>query len=357
MDINSLLLPVSEQNSCGEYLCYEPEYDKLKELRREDDPRLSQGVWQIEPKKANWPELKTFSCKLLQTKTKDLQIAMWLMEALIAEDGFKGLNEGLELIYGLCEKFWDGLYPSIDTENNSYAYRMAPFFFLAEKIAERLVVIPLTSLENLVVYSLADWLDARRNFRIKNTNGLSLQTIGKQVAETPVEVFHEILEQITKAEDNMNRLKSLLNEKCDQESPSFQTLMNEITDIKRITQKNIELKSAQQIQMAKVEQTQATNEVPVEIDTNAVINNEPESSEPTLAQAYSALAELSVFLEEKQPQSPAAMLIKVANHIGKKSFQELLDIDAPNGSILNAIYDLYRITFPKPKEEEEPHEE
>ena len=53
MDIESLLIPISTESNCGEYLCYDHVYDELKELRREDDIRLSQGVWQTDPKRAN----------------------------------------------------------------------------------------------------------------------------------------------------------------------------------------------------------------------------------------------------------------------------------------------------------------
>ena len=44
MDIESLLNPISEKDVCGENLCYDNVYDELKELRREDDLRLSQGI-------------------------------------------------------------------------------------------------------------------------------------------------------------------------------------------------------------------------------------------------------------------------------------------------------------------------
>jgi len=47
-------------------------------------------------------------------KSKDLQVAAWLVEALVRRDGFAGLIEGLALIRGLIENFWDTLYPELE---------------------------------------------------------------------------------------------------------------------------------------------------------------------------------------------------------------------------------------------------
>ena len=351
MDIESLLNPISEGNICGENLCYDHVYDELKEFRREDDPRLSQGIWQTEPKRANWPELEKLACELLKTKTKDLQIAMWLMEAWIVERQFSGFIDGLKLIKGLCEKFWDQIYPAIDWESNSYDYRLAPFFFLSDKIPEKIVLVPLTSMDEDQIYSLSDWMEARRNLQIKNLKGISLKTIGKQVTVTTLETFQNILGQVTESINLVNDLKMFLNEKCPQDSPSFHQLLTYLEDIKRITSKNVELKEKQEAHTKKVQvekQTTASN-ADVEIPLEDV--GESQQQEPTINQAYSAMDEIAEFVEKKQPQSPSSTLLRVASKIGKKSFQELLELNMQSGvSVLHTISELYKIFYKKESE-------
>lgn len=353
MDIESLLNPISAESNCGEYLCYDHIYDELKELRREDDIRLSQGVWQTEPKRANWSQLNKVGCELLQTKTKDLQIAMWLMEAWIVERQFEGFIDGLKLVKGLSEKFWDEIFPSIDWENRSYDYRLAPFFFLSDKIAERIVLIPLTSTEDALIYSLSDWMDARRNLQIKNTEGISLNDISKQVAVTTLETFKGIASQVDESIKLLGELKTFLDEKCPQESPSFRQLLDYLEDIKRITAKNIELKEKQQAQIAQKEQANQKQNAQPNADAEMVLEDDDENQrqEPTINQAYDAMAEIADFLEKKQPQSPASTLLRVASRIGKKSFQELLELNMQSGvSVLNTISELYRIFYKKDPE-------
>ncbi len=350
MDIESLLNPISAESNCGEYLCYDHIYDELKELRREDDLRLSQGIWQTEPKRANWPQLNKLGCELLRTKTKDLQIAMWLMEAWIVERQFAGFIDGLKLVKGLSEKFWDEIYPAIDWENRTYDYRLAPFFFLSDKIPERIVLIPLTSTEDALIYSLSDWMNARRNLQIKNADGISLQAISKQVAVTTLETFKGIASQVDESIKLLRELKSFLDEKCSQESPSFRQLLDYLEDIKRTTAKNIELKEKQQAQIARKEQVAKKQNAQPNADAEMTLeeDSDVQQKEPTINQAYDAMAEIADFLEKKQPQSPASTLLRVASRIGKKSFQELLELNMQSGvSVLNTISELYRIFYKK----------
>ena len=67
-----LLTPLSEGDGVGKYLRYDPLYDQIKDARREDDVTLSQGIWQTEIKRADWPLVETLCLDALTTKTKDL---------------------------------------------------------------------------------------------------------------------------------------------------------------------------------------------------------------------------------------------------------------------------------------------
>src|SRR5919198_3115941 len=110
---NDLLNPVAGSSAGGENLRYSPIYDKIKEARREDDD-APLGDWQYQRKLADWPLVIKLASETIATKSKDLQLAAWLTEALLRKEGVAGLKEGLDLIRGLIENFWDGLYPEIE---------------------------------------------------------------------------------------------------------------------------------------------------------------------------------------------------------------------------------------------------
>ena len=88
---NDLLNPIPGENPSGQNLKYAPVFDKIKEARREDDD-AAQGEWKRERKLADWPRVIKLSGDSLATKTKDLQLGVWLTEALLKTQGVGGLR-------------------------------------------------------------------------------------------------------------------------------------------------------------------------------------------------------------------------------------------------------------------------
>lgn len=113
IDLETLLQPISEENPSGESLQYSGLYDEIREARRADLD-VAMGQWQHELKTADFRKVVNLAVPALEKQTKDLQVAAWLAEALINENGFVGLRDSLQLISGLQENFWETLYPEID---------------------------------------------------------------------------------------------------------------------------------------------------------------------------------------------------------------------------------------------------
>ena len=347
INIDELLNPISEESPCGEYLRYEPIYDEIQEYRREDDPQLSQGVWERDIKKANWPQLLITCEDLLKHKTKDLQITTWITEALTVLHGFKGLKHGTELLRKISEKFWNQAYPQIDEEHNNFVKRMVPFNFFAEKIPERIIMLHLTAPTDNVSgdYSLADYMTARYNLRMKVTtpSALSLQTVRKSVSLTPADFYDEIKQDVDAAAAEIKLFEDFLMEKCGKETPSFRLMHDYLKDIQQIISNSMKeclvLKPKKQIdapsEMLNQQNNQSAPPPPSEPKRNAVAG-------ATIENAYKALRDISNFLEFAQPQSPSSALIKMAISIGGKSFRELLELNMQDGtSIMNTISELH----------------
>ena len=128
---NDLLNPIAGENPSGQSLRYAPVYDKIKEARRQDDD-AAQGDWKIERKAADWPFVIKTAGETLATKSKDLQLAAWLTEALLKTQGVGGLRDGLDLLKGLTETFWETLYPEI--EDGDLELRAAPLDWVGGRL-------------------------------------------------------------------------------------------------------------------------------------------------------------------------------------------------------------------------------
>ena len=139
---DDILTPIPGDNPGGENLRYAPVYDKIKEARRQDDEG-PMGDWQRERKVADWTLVIKLASEAIATKSKDLQLAVWLTEALLNKEGFPGLQSGLNLLKSLVENFWDGLYPELD--DGDAEMRAAPLDWLGAHYLEvPLKRIPLT---------------------------------------------------------------------------------------------------------------------------------------------------------------------------------------------------------------------
>ena len=138
---DNLLNPIPGANACGENLRYAPVYDKIKEARREDDD-APQGEWRRERKTADAPLVIKLASDALATKSKDLQLAVWLTEALLRQEGFSGFRAGFNFIQSLLETFWDGLYPEL--EDGDASLRAVPLEWLGGCVDLALRRAPIT---------------------------------------------------------------------------------------------------------------------------------------------------------------------------------------------------------------------
>jgi type VI secretion system protein ImpA len=142
LNLEKLLAPVDPDRPCGEDLAFSSEIDAIVRARQADDPSLEQGAWVTELKEADWKFVGRECARLIEQRSKDLQLAVWLAEASVQTAGVRALADSLLLIAMLCERYWDGLYPLPDEDGAER--RIGNLAWLAARIAPWLRAVPLT---------------------------------------------------------------------------------------------------------------------------------------------------------------------------------------------------------------------
>lgn len=126
---DDILTPIEGPDPAGPSLRYDPVYDRIKDARTETSGPMVEGdPWQGEEKVADWNAVITLASDVLATRSKDLQLAAWLVEALGRKEGFGALPGGIGLLLDLQEQFWDHLHPEID--DGDLDFRAAPLHWL-----------------------------------------------------------------------------------------------------------------------------------------------------------------------------------------------------------------------------------
>lgn len=156
IDLEVLLQPISGENPAGESLQYAGVYDEIREARRADLD-ISQGQWQHELKTSDFPLVVSLAVPALEKQTKDLQIAVWLSEALTKTNGFVGLRDSLKLLSGLQQNFWETCFP--DIEDNDQEGRANAIEMMDKQVSWAAQEIPLTGGAGL---SFLAWEESKR---------------------------------------------------------------------------------------------------------------------------------------------------------------------------------------------------
>lgn len=230
---DDILEPVAGANPSGEDQRYAPVYRQIKEARREEEDIL-QGVWSYERKVADWPQVIKLGSELLAKKSKDLQIAVWLTEALTYREGLAGFQEGVELCASLMEQFWETLWPEL--EDGDAELRSVPLAWLATQMDTALRKAPLAAsgLSHLKYKASSgvpgeeeagrDSEKAEKRRQAIDDGKLTPEDIAAALKATPAEMLEERKAQLGAAREAIDRLDGICNEKLGEYAPTFEPI-------------------------------------------------------------------------------------------------------------------------------------
>ena len=323
---DDLLNPIEGPNPSGANLRYNPVYDKIKEARREED-QPPPGMTERDRKTADNSLVIKLTTDTLTTKTKDLQLAAWLTEALLKQKGFGGLRDGLAVCHGLVEKFWDTVYPEI--EDGDVQARGAPLGFIGTKLEIPLKLIPVVEKAK---YGFLDHQQSREigyEDQAKSDDAKKKRTLAIKEGKVAPEVFDTAFEDTPKkfyaqAEKDLDACLQLvrqLQESCDpkfvEEGPSFGPLRTALEATRHLIHGFLQKKREKEPDPVEQIAVQPGAEGGVAGDAAAsgqvrvgvLITVETSSEPPDRVEAIAKIAEAAAFLRRREPKSPASYLM------------------------------------------------
>ncbi|MBW7983731.1 type VI secretion system protein TssA [Enterobacillus tribolii] len=114
MTIESLLAPVSPENSCGENLEYEADFMTMeKSASGKTEQQFGDTI--IPAEAPDWAAVERLATGLLR-HTKDLRVMLLLTLAWTQLRGLQGYADGLQLVYLAIERYWHQLHPRLESD-------------------------------------------------------------------------------------------------------------------------------------------------------------------------------------------------------------------------------------------------
>ena len=243
-----LLQPIPGDNPCGANLYYSPLFDKIKEARRQESAG-PMGAWEREVKTADYVLVIKLCEEALATQTKDLWLGVWLTDALIARDKFEGLRDGIGLLRGFIENFWDTLYPEL--EDGDAELRASPIEWLGNYLEPDKGSSPALALQfvglnsqgmHYAQYKEAQAMgyedavksnDVRRKAREASVKEgkITPEAFDKALLETPKEFVRKLDTDLKGALQSLVALDELCQGKFGNAAPSFTKLKRALDEV------------------------------------------------------------------------------------------------------------------------------
>ncbi len=312
-----ILEPISATQLCGEDLSYSPEFDRIKEARREDDATVEYGDWQSDLKQADWPAVVEECSRLLISRSKDLRLSAWLTEGLVKTAGLAGLAQGMEVAARLIERFGGQIYPQ--PEAGDQEQRIGNISWLVMRMAQLVRQIPITQ-SRFGQFNLNDYESARilqtqlqRDPDSIPQDKVTLEKFAAAASKTDKTLYTRWLEDAGNCRKALDDLVRVADTLFGPDGPSFAPLLQSLDATHDRLQR-----IAKELGILTVEVTDGGggNEV-AEIDTlggvKAVAAKGPISSR---AQALDQLRQVAEFFRRTEPHSPVAYLADKAAHWG-----------------------------------------
>jgi type VI secretion system protein ImpA len=325
IDLDAILQPVSDDAPSGQSLRYSGLYGEIVEARRQDDT-LNRGDWQTEIKYADYQKVIDLAVPALTTSSKDLQVAVWLSEALIKIFGLAGLRDGLKMVTGLQENFWETLFPIVD--EGDMEGRANAIAWLDTQGASAVRSAPYTA--RGLGYN--DWVDAKTFDIPSNLESLdyetqqkfgTLKTQAETEGRTTSEMWKAAVAQTTRASIEATNavveecwlayaaLNSVIEEKFERnQMPGLGGLKKALEDIHGQIKKLVDAKRLEEPAAADSPSIaeQVDGDTSVSVGTGGA-NAGPVNSRP---EALKRLGEIAAFFQRTEPHSPVSYLVQRA---------------------------------------------
>jgi len=329
INVDDYLQDIEPDNVCGDDLQYDPAFIELEQaIKGKPEQQMGDTVTEAEP--PNWRDIKKQSEALL-ARTIDLRVLTCYLRALIALDGFSGLQDGLTLIRTLVEKRWDNLHPQLDPDDdNDPTERINILLSLCDHdtILKPLQQTPLVESKALGRFNFREIsIASGKSTATSNEKEVSQATIDGAIQDGELGHLQQTFQAITASLDNVNQLEALVTDYVGvSDAPSFADLRGFLKESKAFLTAALETRGAGDEAVSETEADTPDGETVAVVSTKSisgVINNNQD--------VIKTLNLVCDYYKKHEPSSPVPMFIERALRLVGKDFMEALNDIAPAG--------------------------
>lgn len=302
----------------------------IRQWRAPDNPNSPMAAQQREMGGPNWDRAMRISCHALAHHGKDLQVAVWLLEAQIHRRDFAAVAGALHLMVRLCERYWEGLHPRSD--DGAYARRANLFSWINDRLAPAVREAPLVFDRQGQPYALIDWVRARRHEqqRQADPNRVGDGPTGAQLADAlaalPDDSCADMERDLADALAMVQHLSGMLDPQLGEDAVSFTFFADVLEQARGLLEEELQRRG-----LPRHARPSAPPPAPpaAAAPEDAAEARDAGNAGPApcvirdRAGAYALLEQVASFLQQTEPHSPVPCLVRRAAEWGQLSAAEL----------------------------------
>ena len=331
VDVNKLLKEVSPEAPAGEDLEYDNTFIELQ-LAVQGKPEEYSGKTIIKAAEPpNWREVRKLATELLG-RSKDLRIGINMVQALVNLEGFLGLADGLSLLRGLLERYWDNVHPQLDPDDdNDPTMRINILASLVDRTAMLNVIRHTTLVNSRAIgrFSLHDISLAKGGEEAKGKDQTvpDKASIGAAFMDADIDELQATADAVTRCSGDLAAIDAILTEKVGaSQAPDLSALAAMFKEAQSLMNEHLPQRVAGGTGTPG-EETGMQEQVTAAVINRPAVSGEINSRED----AVRMMDKISNYFERNEPSSPIPLLMQRAKRLVSMSFMDILADIAPEG--------------------------
>jgi len=301
---------------------------------------------------SEWQSVYELALNLLKAHTKDIEVAVWLLEASTRLYGLKGLYTSFELLHALVDKYWDTIYPEADDEDGIEG-KVSSITMLNGAEIDGTLIVPLLSVKvtDSGDESFAAWqyqqaielekvTDIEKKQKRIDAGTTPLENIEISGTQTSYEFYLSLISDVEKNLESVSKLSDLLDEKCGKDSPPVSkiktTLKDTLTYVKHLGRTVIE--SNEEAGDGSTSEETHSGQGDAQTKKGGPISNR--------AQAFNQIKQVANYFRKTEPQSLLPFLLDKCIRWGNMDFPKLLDELVSDQNTRDLIFGLLDVEKP-----------
>lgn len=337
IDIDKLLEEIDPDAPCGDDLEYDPAFIEL-EQHAKGKPEQQMGDSVVPAEEPEWRAVKKGALSLLE-RTKDLRTGVHLIRALVNTDGVVGLSDGLGLLRGFVEQYWEPVHPQLDPDdNNDPMLRVNTLMSLCDRDTMRRYVreAPLVSSKVLGRFGLRDVDIATGKLSPPSDSEEAPPTMNQIEAaftECPLDDLRATTEAVGDSIEHLGAIEGFVTDQVGAaNAPSFSPLVDELKGAHKTLEEQLARLSPEDAGL--MEGSGAEGVVGAAAGAGRPFNGQI-TNRQDVVRALDAVCE---YYKRTEPSSPVPLLVQRAKRLMWKDFMEILRDLAPDGATQAQVF-------------------